>query len=242
MIAMATVSVPATDAKPEPLGPPELHSGDRMTRQEFHRIYERMPKHFKAELIGGIVYVTSPLRRRHGTRHLRLGTIFMLYEGQTPGVEAGDNTTVILSDEDEPQPDLYLRILPEYSGRSRTTDDDYVEGGPELLAEISHSTRSIDLHGKKDKYSKYGIVEYIVVCLRERQVLWMDLQTGEQFSADDRGVLRSKIFPGLWVDAPALLKGNIRQMTATLQQGLSTPEHAAFVAKLAAAQVAPPPS
>src|SRR5262245_47183796 len=85
--------------------PPELHSGDRMTQKEFHRIYQMMPKHFKAELIGGIVYVASPLKRPHATHHTPLSGLFWTYEGHTPGVETGDNATVVLSDESEPQPD-----------------------------------------------------------------------------------------------------------------------------------------
>ena len=106
----------------------QLHNGDRMSRAEFHRLYEKTPEGFKAELVGGIVYVASPLRIRHGTNHLFLGGTFFLYQGATPGVEAGDNTTILLGDEGEPQPDLYLRILPEYGGQSRTSPDDYVEG------------------------------------------------------------------------------------------------------------------
>jgi Uma2 family endonuclease len=58
---------------------PELHNGDRMTREEFHRIYEQTPEGFHAELIGGIVYVASPLKCRHGTNHLPLGSLFFAY-------------------------------------------------------------------------------------------------------------------------------------------------------------------
>src|SRR5437016_8322564 len=163
---------------------PELHSGDRMNREEFHRIYETMPEDFRAELIGGIVYVASPLRRRHGTSHLQLGSLFGVYEVQTPGVEAADNATILLGDEGEPQPDLYLRILPEFGGQSRTTADDYVEGAPELLAEIAHSSRAIDLHAKRDDYARYGVVEYLVVCLRERQLRWFDLRANQELSPD----------------------------------------------------------
>ena len=92
----------------------EFQTGDRMSREEFHRIYSQMPEGFRAELIGGIVYVASPLKRRHGTNHLPLGTLFFTYEARTPGVESGDNTTILLGDEGEPQPDLFLRILPEF--------------------------------------------------------------------------------------------------------------------------------
>ena len=134
-------------------GAPELHRGDRMTREEFHRIYEAMPEGFRAELIGGIVYVASPRKRRHGTNHLPLGTLFFAYEAHTPGVESGDDTTILLGEEGEPQPDLYLRILPEFGGQSLTTDNDYVEGAPELIAEVAQSSRSIDLHAKRDDYT-----------------------------------------------------------------------------------------
>src|SRR5438270_6929222 len=122
-----------------------------------------MPGDFEAELIGGIVYVASPLKRRHGTNHLPLGNLLFAYEDHTPGVESGDNATILLGDEGEPQPDLFLRILPEFGGQSRTTDDDYVEGAPELVAEIAHSSRSIDLHRKREDYTRYGVWEYLVL-------------------------------------------------------------------------------
>jgi len=210
-----------------------------MTREEFHRIYEQMPEDFKAELIGGIVYVASPVRRRHGNDRLRLGMLFAAYEGHTPGVEAGDNATVQLSDEDEPQPDLYLRVLPEFRGQSQTTAEDYIAGAPELVAEIAHSSRAIDLHAKKDQYTRYGVLEYIVVCLRERQVRWFDLKGGAEFAADADGVFRSKVFPGLWLHGEALLARDYRRLMTTLEQGLATAEHAAFVARLAAAGTPP---
>src|SRR5262245_9545338 len=140
---------------------PELHNGDRMSREEFHRIYEKMPESFKAELIGGIVYVASPLKRRHAMNHLPLGSLFFTYELQTPGVESGDNATILLSESSEPQPDLYLRILPEFGGQSRTSPDDYVLGSPELLAEIAVSSRSVDLHAKLEDYARNKVLEYL---------------------------------------------------------------------------------
>lgn len=230
---MATVSEKRYPATPDGS---ELHSGDRMTREEFHRIYEQMPEGFQAELIGGTVYVASPLKRRHGTNHLPLGTVLFTYESNTPGVESGDNTTVLLGDDAEPQPDLFLRILPDFGGRSRTTDDDYVAGAPELLAEIAHSSRAIDLHDKRDDYARHGGLEYLVLCLRERVLRWFDLRTGEERFADPDGVIRIATFPGLWIHAEALLAKDYRRMMATLDQGLASPEHAEFVARLAAAR------
>jgi Uma2 family endonuclease len=215
---------------------PMLQTGDRMTQKEFHHLYEQAPEGFKAELIGGIVYVASPLRRPHGTNTLPLGTLFFTYEGNTPGVESGDNTTILLGEEAEPQPDLYLRILPEYGGQSRTTEDDYVKGAPELVAEVAESSRSLDLHGKRDDYTRYGVKEYLVVCLREQQLRWFDLSRDEELAADAEGVCRIRVFPGLWINARALLAKDYHGLMKTLEQGLATAEHAAFVAQLAGAR------
>ena len=230
---MATV--PKASARPADL--PELHSGDRMTREEFHRIYEQMPPDFKAELIGGIVYVASPLKRPHSTNHLLLATLFGIYVLNTPGVETGDNATILLGEEGEPQPDLYLRILPEHGGQSRTTPDEYVEGAPELVAEVAHSSRAVDLHAKRRDYARYGVREYLVLCVRERQLRWFDLRVDQELAADTDGVIRVRCFPGLWIDVEALLSGDPR-MLAVLQQGVATAEHAAFVRTLAEARAA----
>jgi Uma2 family endonuclease len=206
-----------------------------MTQREFHQLYEQTPEGFRAELIGGIVYVSSPLKRPHGTNHLPLGTLFFIYEGHTPGVESGDNTTVQLGESAEPQPDLYLRILPENGGQSRT-EDEYVVGAPELIAEIAQSSRSIDLHAKLLDYARYGVREYLVVCVREKQLRWFDLPTDQELQLDRDGVCRVRAFPGLWVHAQALLAKDCGRLMATLQEGLATPEHAEFAARLAPAR------
>lgn len=216
--------------------PTDLHSGDRMTQAEFHRVYSRMPEHFKAELIGGVVYVASPLRRRHGVNHPPLTTVLYTYKSLTQGVEVGDNATLLLGEESEPQPDLYLRVLPECGGQSRTTADDYIEGAPELVAEIALSSRSLDLHDKRADYAKHGVREYLVLALDEHRLYWFDLRANEELFAGEDGVLRIRTFPGLWINGPALLRDEYAPLMATLQQGLASPGHAAFVAKLAAAR------
>jgi Uma2 family endonuclease len=216
-------------------GPVELENGDRMTQPEFHRLYEQAPEGFCAELIGGIVYVSSPLKRRHGTSHPALTTVFFAYQGHTPGVECGDNTTVQLGEASEPQPDLYLRVLTENGGQSRTTEDDSIAGPPELVAEIAHSSHAIDLHAKLLDYARNGVREYLVVCLREQQLRWFDLPADEELQLDRDGVCRVKVFPGLWVHREALFAKDYARLMGTLQAGLAMPEHAAFVARLAAA-------
>ena len=231
---MTAVPKPAVAVASEP--PPELQSGDRMTREEFHRVYRRMPQNFKAELVGGIVYLASPLRIRHGNRHGRLSNVVFTYEGNTPGVEAGDNTTILLGDEGEPQPDLYLRILPEHGGQSRTSDEDYVDGAPELIIEVAHASYALDLHAKKIDYASHGVREYIVWTLADDRFHWFDLAASRELTADADGVIRVRVFPGLWIDVHALVAKDHPRLMATLQQGLAAPDHAAFVERLAKAR------
>ena len=125
-----------------PPGSVLLHNGDHLAQPEFHRRYEVYPEDVKFELVGGIVYMASPLRRSHGRRHSQLGSILQRYSEETQGVETLDNVTTILGEESEPQPDLALCILSEYGGQSRETADDYVEGPPELVG------RSPTVHGR----------------------------------------------------------------------------------------------
>lgn len=211
----------------------ELNSGDEMTREEFHRIYEQKPEDFKAELIGGIVYVASPLRISHGQPHALLSAPLVAYQGRTLGVEVSDNTTVILGEDCEVQPDLLLRILPEFGGQSRTNEDDYVEGPPEFVIEVALSSRAIDLHAKRRQYARYGVREYLVLCAKERQLRWFDLAAGKELQPDAAGIYRIQTFPGLWFNGSALLAQDYPKLMQTLEEGLATPEHAAFVRQLA---------
>jgi Uma2 family endonuclease len=204
-----------------------------MAQAEFHRRYEAYPDDAKIELIGGIVYMASPLRRTHGVWRLQLGALLTQYSAATPGVEALDNVTTILGEESEPQPDLALRVLSDYGGQSRETQDDYVEGAPELVAEIAHSTRSIDLHQKRLDYQRAGVREYIVLCIEGPELIWFTFRTRGRIRPDSGGISRSRVFPGLWIDPRALLGRGASRQSAVLVDGLSSPEHAAFVRRLA---------
>jgi Uma2 family endonuclease len=160
----------------------------------------------------------------------------MLYKAFTPGVEVADNMTAILDDECEPQPDLLIRVEFECGGQSRYNPDEYLVGPPELVAEIAHSSESIDLGVKRLDYLRAGVQEYLVACLRERAIHWFHFPSRRKLRADKAGVWRSRVFPGLWLDCPALFSQDSQRLIAAVQQGVTTPEHSAFVAKLAAAR------
>jgi hypothetical protein len=211
-----------------------LYNGDRMTQPEFHRRYLAYPEDTKFELVEGVVYMSSPLRHAHGKYHVQLSMLLELYESKTPGVEALDNVTTILGEESEPQPDLALRILTEYGGRSRITEDGYLKGPPELLAEIAHSTRSLDMNQKRRDYRRAGVREYLVLCVEEKVFHWLRFKPDGELTPDESGVYRSQVFPGLWIDSKAIFTHARSRAVATLRKGLASPEHAAFVSRLLA--------
>jgi Uma2 family endonuclease len=218
-----------------------LENGDHLDQKTFHARYEAMPPDTRAELIGGIVFMPSPLKRPHGRLHVRLNGWLLDYEDATPGVQAFDNATTILNDENEPQPDSCLLIA---TGGQTRDEDEYIAGSPELLIEVASSSESIDLHRKKDEYEQADVKEYLVIALRQRRVYWFVRRGGrfEELAPGQDGILRSEVFPGLWLDPAALLQLDGRRLKEVLRQGLATPEHAAFVAKLAGSAGGPPPS
>ena len=148
------------------------------------------------------------------------------------GIDLADNITTILGEESEPQPDLMLRILSEYGGQSRYNDDGYLVGAPELVAEVAYSSRAIDLNQKRLDYQTAGVLEYLVLSLEEPELHWFHFPSKRKLKPDRAGLWKSKVFPGLWIDGPALLARDSAKLIATLQQGLASPEHAAFVERL----------
>jgi Uma2 family endonuclease len=104
------------------------------------------------------------------------------------------------------------------------------------VAEVATSSVSRDLHSKLALYRRHGVREYIAWRTLERDIDWFRLNEGnyERLAADEHGIVRSQEFPGLWLDRPALLRADTTAALATLNAGLASPEHAAFVEQLAA--------
>lgn len=215
---------------------PPLENGDRLNRYEFERRYNAMLNLKKAELIEGIVYMPAALRfKSHGQPHSWMIGWLVTYEATTPGVAVGDAPTVRLDIDNEPQPDVVLLIMPEAGGQARLSEDDYIEGAPELVVEIAASSVAIDLHAKKQAYRRNGVKEYIVWQVLDQTISWFYLDKGEYLDLppDTDGIIRSRVFPGLWLAVSKLLAGNMQRVLAVLQEGVQSPEHTAFVQKLA---------
>jgi Uma2 family endonuclease len=214
---------------------PPLESGDRLSRPEFERRYTAAPHIKKAELIEGVVYVASPLRfQQHAEPHSRLHGWLWTYQVATQGLLLGIEPSVQLDMDNEPQPDIVLIVDEALGGRSRLTEDGYLEGAPELVIEIAASSVAIDTGSKKQAYRRNGVLEYIVWQSFENQLEWFCLVDGEYslLQPDPDGIVRSRVFPGLWLVIDALLNNNMGEVLAILQQGLQSAEHQDFVRRL----------
>lgn len=213
---------------------PPLEQGDRLTRVEFERRYEAMRNLKKAELIEGRVYMPSPVKPPHGRPHARMTGWLLTYEAATPGVASSTNTTIRFDEDNEPQPDVLLAIEPSYGGQSHLDEDGYLSGSPELLVEIASSTVSYDLQDKLHVYRRHGVREYLVWRVRDAEIDWFQLIEGSYapLPRDASGIVKGVVFPGLWLDAAAMLKGDLARVFAVLQEGTASPEHKSFVAAL----------
>ena len=233
MAQHVTRFLPDNGPSPEPI--PPLEPGDRLTRPEFERRYDAMPHLRKAELIEGVVYMPSPIRfRHHGRPHALLMGWLIHYEAETPGVLTADNSTARLDLDNEPQPDAVLLIDPARGGQARISEDDYIENAPELVAEVASSSVSIDLTTKLHVYRRNGVREYVVWRVLDLAVDWFVLRDGQyaRLVLDEEGLLRSETFPGLWLDVPALVRGEVAGVLAAVQRGLTSLEHNAFAVRL----------
>ena len=219
---------------------PSLVEGQRLDQPVFHERYQAMPPGTRAELIDGLVYIPSPVGPDHGRAHVPTLVWLSYYQENTPGVEVLDNASTVLGHKSEPQPDGLLRILPEYGDRTRT-DRRFVRGVPELVIEVSHTSRYTDLGPKLDDYQRAGVQEYIVRALEPDEVLWFVLRAGlfVELPPGSDGILRSEIFPGLWLAPEALIAGDTRRLRLLIDLGVATPEHAALVDRLAASRRVP---
>jgi hypothetical protein len=238
---------PKQNGKPETI--PPLRDGDRMDADEFIRRYEADPVAYSAELLQGVVHITRWREFQNGKEMIvppisaeghslpdnHLQTWLGVYSAHTLGVQSlGPTTTILPSKTTGLEPDSVLRVLPTHGGSSTIGTDKFIHGAPELLAEISFTSGARDFGKKFDAYQADGVPEYLIWRTAEKEVHWFALKRKKYVALKPHadGTLRSVVFPGLWLDVTALLANDMAKVLATLQQGIASPEHAAFVAKL----------
>jgi hypothetical protein len=194
-----------------------------------------MPHVKKAELIEGVVHMPSPVRwRQHAACHADLIWWLTHYHIFTPGVQVGDNGTIRLDLDNEPQPDATMIVEPACGGGVQINNEDYVVGAPELVAEVAASSVSIDLNTKLRVYRRNNVREYLVWRVLDQAIDWFVLRQSQydRMALNPAGIYQSEQFPGLWLDPAALTRLDMHGVLEVLQQGLASPEHGEFVARL----------
>jgi len=234
---MVTLVAPSKPARREipPRRIPPLENGAHLTAAEFLRRFQAMPEVKKAELINGVVIMASSVRLdQHGEPDGLIQGWLCNYCIATPGVKHAINSTTRLNPDDVPQPDGLLRLLPECGGQSRLDEKGYLQGAPELAVEVAASSASLDAREKLASYRRAGVREYLIWRTEDEAVDWFVLEEDEYrpLPAAADGLLRSRAFPGLWLDPQALLTGDGAKLMAQLQEGLQSAEHGTFAAEL----------
>jgi len=212
----------------------ELVTGEQMNVAEFLRRWDELPDLKNAELIDGVVHVSSPLSYEHGKRDTLVHLWLAYYAQATPGCEAGNNSTWLMLDS-APQPDAYLRILPAYGGQS-SDGKLYTVGAPELAVEICLTSTEVDFGPKRKLYQRAGVREYITIETFTKRIVWRALVDGVYIAREaQNGILRSEVFPGLRLDVAAFWANDRAKMLAALNVGLASQDHRNFVERLAEA-------
>ena len=203
--------------------------GDQLSREEFLDLWEQMPDLKFAELIDGTVYMPSPLSLEHGSRDAEVHGWAYCYQLKTPVCKVVGNATWLVLDS-APQPDAALILLPTFGGRTSISGK-LASGAPELVVEVCQSSRSYDLGPKLRLYQRAGINEYIAHLVNEQRTEWRILENDSYriLKPDADGVLRSRVFPGLWLDADAWWSGDLNRVQEVLEAGLKSPAHAEFM-------------
>lgn len=180
----------------------------------------------------------SPMSVAHAEATGQISLWLGSYVAETPGLATGAGASVILDRDNEYQPDVHLRILPERGGQSGLLEEKYVRGAPEFVVEVSLSSLSQDMHEKLAVYRRSGVREYIVWALRDREIRWFNFESGgDVLLAPNRsGATCSRVFPGLWLDTAALVSGDMKKVLATARRGIAAAEHTAFAKKLSTAK------
>ena len=194
-----------------------------------------MPPGIRAELIGGVVVMPSPVGKRHYVTSANAVGWLRNYRMKTQGIELADNGSTALDDYGEVQPDAFLRILPERGGQT-SDHGKIIRGAPELIIEVAGTSKTTDLGLKLADYERAGALEVVVLAIDPDEVHWHVRREGRlvRMPPDFDGLYRSKVFPGLWLDLDAFFADDGLAIMATLERGLASDEHAAFIARLAA--------
>ena len=161
------------------------------------------------EIIDGEHYVTAAPFVRHQRIVVRLTVSLGRFLEQHPlGELLVAPTDILLSPHDIVQPDLFFIS----NERSAITKDANIQGAPDLVIEIlSDSTRRRDETLKRDRYERFGVLEYWIVDPQRRTVRVFrrsgpGFLAAQEFSAVAGDLLATPLFVGLAVQVSEIFE------------------------------------
>jgi Uma2 family endonuclease len=98
------------------------------------------------------------------------------------------------------------------------TEEGYIEDAPQLVVEVAASSASYDLHDKMQAYRRAGVGEYILWRTLDGAIDWFRLREGAYIRIEPNagGVIESDQFPGLRLNVPKILEGDLAGVLAGL--------------------------
>ena len=180
-----------------------LENGAVMPRHEFHRLYAQRLELHRVELVEGVVYMPSPIKvEGHADAQALIMEWLATYTLSRPELRHTGPGTVLLDDQNEPEPDAML-----YRVRPGRVVGGYLKGAPELIVEIANTSASRDLHQKKAAYERNAVGEYIVWRVADELIDWFRLDHDRYVAAAPGadGIIESVQFAGLRLAVSAAL-------------------------------------
>jgi hypothetical protein len=221
---------------------PPLADGQLVSLEEFEQRFDATPDLKHAELLDGVAYLRHDGRAFAGSCRAALIGWLGVYSASTRFLLPGAHGHVALDDRNELQPDAILAVRPEAGGTVVLDATGVVRSAPDFAADVFTTTNATLLPKRIAAHERGGTLEYLVWYAEHKCVDWLVRERGEFVAMNPDpadGLLKSVAFPGLWLDATALLNGDLDTVLAALQRGLASAEHKAFVSQLAARRQSP---
>jgi Uncharacterized protein conserved in cyanobacteria len=212
--------------------PTYMENGDHLTAEEFLHAWEHMPDVKHAELLEGRVYMNpASVNYSHARPHAIITAWVAIYEAGTPFTETSLTPSVKLDSRNIPEPDVVLRLMDGLGGSSSW--ENILLGPVELAIEISNTSTSKDVYEKRELYERTGVREYLIwrTAAGEFDHFVREANLTERFERKvyRDGIIKSVVFPGLWLDVEAALAYDTKKVIERLNEGLASPEHASYL-------------
>ena len=193
------MEIRVVDEKGNPIDSPYILYLSGWTEEQY---LKEAPRNQKCEFVQGEIILMGPIGKEHSDVLTFLGFLLRGFcKAKKLGVIFSGGFTIRLFPEVHREPDICFypqEMLP-------LSSEIPCSQIPPFVAEVSWTTRNIDLFEKAEEYAQAGVQEYWVVDLDEKELV-VHLGQGKYQKRNFRqGKVESQVIPGFWVQAEWLL-------------------------------------